>query len=177
MNLILLGPPGSGKGTQAKLLANHFNLKHISSGQLLRGAAKADPKIQAILDSGDLVPFSIVLSVIEPFLTNSFILDGTPRDQDQAKQLDSHFKDQGVTINHVIYYDLPDEEGTKRLLSRAQIENRSDDTPEVIKERYRVYHELTAPVINHYKAQGRLLTIDARPDVETIFKNTLNKLK
>lgn len=176
MNLILLGPPGSGKGTQAKLLADHFSLSHISSGQLLRQAAKENPAIQAILDSGELVPFETVLSVIKPKLVDGFILDGTPRNLDQAEKLDQFFKDQHIDLDRVIYYDLPDEEGIKRLLSRAQKEHRSDDTPAVIQDRYEVYHQETQPLIDYYSQKNLLLTIDARPEVDTIFKNTLSEL-
>mgnify|MGYP001559568766 FL=1 len=177
MNLILLGPPGSGKGTQAKLLADHFGLKHISSGQLLRQAGQNDPNLQKILDSGELVPYPTVLSVIEPFLASSFVLDGTPRNLRQAQELESFFNQKGIQVDLVIYYDLPDEDGVKRLLDRAQKENRSDDTPKVIKERYHVYHQATEPVIKHYQVQNKLVTIDARPDIKTIFQNTLAQLQ
>lgn len=178
MNLIILGPPGSGKGTQAKLLAQRLGITHISSGALLRQAAQSDPKLQTVLDSGQLVEFPIVLSVIQPQLTDSkgFILDGTPRNVEQAQYLDQFFQKKGVSIDRVILLELPDQDTVIRLLKRAQQENRTDDDQDTIMERIRIYHEQTQPVIQHYQAQGKLLRIDGSPDIQTILQDILSKL-
>ncbi len=178
MNLIILGAPGSGKGTQAKLLADHFGLTHISSGQLLRQAAKTDPALQQILDSGELVPFGIVLKVILPSLKNAsgFVLDGTPRNLTQAIQLDQFFKEQGIAINHAILLDLPDDEAVTRLLKRAKTENRPDDNEDTIRERLKIYNQTTIPVIDYYFKRNLLRRIDGRPDIETIFQDILRHL-
>jgi len=183
MNLIILGPPGSGKGTQAKLLADHFHLTHISSGELLRLAVKSDqkkgPQIKKYLDSGQLVPFDTVLDVITDKIKSSpggFVLDGTPRDLSQAEHMDWFFKKHDIVINYIIYLDLSDEESIKRLLSRAQKENRSDDTKEVIQKRLQIYHQDTSPVIDYYQKNANLITVDGSPDISTVTDLILKQL-
>ena len=182
MNLIILGSPGSGKGTQAKLLAQHFGLTHISSGQLLRAEAqKPTPqgqKIKQTLDSGDLVPFDMVLQVIQDKLNspNGFILDGTPRDLDQAKSLDLLLTKRGLSVDNVILLELSDDDSLTRLLKRAQTEKRSDDNATTIQERLHVYHFDTEPVIAHYESQNKLLRSDGRPDINTIFQDILTHI-
>ncbi len=191
MNLIILGPQGSGKGTQAKLLAEKFSLTHLSSGDLLRAeAASGSPKgkiIAALLAKGDLLPFETVLEVLEPAIkqasgpqaassSKGFILDGTPRDVRQAEYLDYFLNEIGLKIDKVVYLSLPPEESLTRLLQRSQIEHRSDDTPETIKHRLEVYEKETAPVLDYYRARGLVLEVDGRPDIQTIFKDITDKL-
>lgn len=183
MNLIELGVPGAGKGTQAKLLSEHFHITHISSGEALRQAAQQDtPKgqlIRELLATGELLPFDTVLEVITDLIKNSpdgFILDGTPRDLAQAEHMDWFFETEGIAVDHVLYYDLPDEIALERLLHRAEDSGRSDDTPETFKKRLEVYHQQTEPIIDHYRYQGKLIEIDARPSIEEIFQNTLQRL-
>lgn len=183
MNLIELGVPGAGKGTQAKLLAEHFGLVHISSGEELRRAAQADTEkgrsIKDLLATGELLPFDIVLEVILDKIKDSpqgFILDGTPRDLKQAEHMDWFFAQEGIIIDHVLYYYLSDEVALERLLHRAQDSGRSDDTPETFKKRLEVYHQQTEPIIDHYRKLGKLIEIDARPTIEEIFQDTLKKL-
>ena len=183
MNLILLGPPGSGKGTQAKLLSQHFHLNHISSGELLRqevsqGTSKGK-LIAEIMNKGELVPFDTVLSLILKQINaspNGFILDGTPRNLSQAEHMEWFFNENHIQIKAVIYYELDDLTALKRLSNRAREENRSDDTPQVHRERLRIYHQETQPVINYYQKQHKLISVDARPDINTIFINTLELL-
>jgi len=184
MNLIILGPQGSGKGTQAKLLAEKFGLKHISTGELLRiesesGSEKGN-KIGKILASGELMTFEIVVEVLEPALLSAksgFILDGTPRDFKQAEYLDLFLKKINIQIDKVILLEIPREESLKRLQKRAEIEHRADDTQDAINERLNLYENETKPVIEKYRRQGNLLVIDGTPDIETIFQDIVTKLE
>jgi adenylate kinase len=183
MNLIILGPQGSGKGTQAKLLSEKFGLKHISSGDLLRAEAESGSAkgkiIGNILASGALMPFDTVLEVLEPAIlssTSGFILDGTPREVSQAEYLDSFLVERKINIDKVILLNIPREESLSRLAKRAALEGRSDDTPEAINERLALYENETLPVIEKYRSEGKLLEIDGTPDIQTIFQDIVNKL-
>ncbi|EKD53366.1 MAG: hypothetical protein ACD_61C00056G0005 [uncultured bacterium] len=184
MNLIILGPQGSGKGTQAKLLAEKFGYVHVSSGSRLREFAKSGtPKgnlIADLLTTGELMPFDTVMQVIEQDLLgakNGFILDGTPRDLMQAEYLDWFLNERHLVIDKVIFLNIPREESLKRLALRAKIENRSDDTPEAIQNRLDNYEKETVPVFEHYRKQGKLLEIDGTPDIETIFADIVSRLE
>lgn len=183
MNIIILGSPGSGKGTQAKLLTQKLNLKHISTGELLRQAAKAPtPKgkiIKSLLKKGTLIPFETTLDVLEPVLkttTQGFILDGMPRDLRQAEHLDWFLKQIKQQINHVIFITLSQESTYSRLLKRAKLEGRSDDTQQAIKKRLEIYETKTVPVIKYFKDAGKLIEIDGEPDITTIHLSILSKL-
>lgn len=183
MNLIILGAPGSGKGTQADLLAKECNLIHLSSGQLLRREAEEKtPKGKLIADlliEGKLFPFETVLSVLEPALLaakTGFILDGTPRNISQIEPLEYLFSENKIKIDKVIYLDIPIEEGIKRIMKRAEIEHRSDDNYDSAKTRMETYQIETLPVIDYYQKQGYLLKIDGTPDIQTIFKDIITHL-
>ncbi len=183
MNLTILGAPGSGKGTQADLLAEKFHLVHLSSGQLLRQEAKSGtPKGKLIADllvEGKLLPFETVLEVLEPALKSAkdgFILDGTPRDVHQSEYLDYFLQENKINLDKVIYLDIPIEEGVSRIMKRAEIEHRADDNYDSVKKRMEVYREQTTPVIDYYDKKSLLLKIDGTPDIQTIFKDIVNHL-
>lgn len=183
MNLVILGAPGSGKGTQAKLLSEYFHLVHLSSGSLLRQEAasgSAKGKIIAdLLSTGKLLPFETVLAVLEPAMKaafQGFILDGTPRDVKQAQYLDWYLKENKLQIDKVIYLSLPREESLARLLKRAQTESRSDDTPQTINFRLDVFEKETFPVLDYYRRLGLVIEVDGRPDIQTIFNNLVTLL-
>jgi adenylate kinase len=183
MNIIVLGPPGSGKGTQAKLLAEKLNLRHISSGELLRARASQDTPdgkiISKLLSAGELVPFATIMRLVLDEIkkdTTGFILDGTPRNLVQAQGLDEFLETNHIKVDHVILYDLSDTTTTERLLNRAKLEGRSDDNIDTIKNRLLVYHNDTKPVIAHYQAQGKLLRVDASPSIEAIFEEVYSRI-
>ena len=183
MNLIILGPQGSGKGTQAKLLADKFGLRHISTGALLREESQNGTQkgnlIADILKSGELVPFETVLDVLEPAIIGAkqgFILDGTPRNLSQAEYLTSFLNERHTNIDHVIVLNIPRDESIKRLVKRAEIEHRPDDNPTSINERLEIYEHDTVPVIDYYRKEGKIITIDGTPDIDTIFRDILTHL-
>ena len=184
MNFIILGSVGSGKGTQAKLLAEKLGLVHLSSGKLLRQAAKENSeqgrKISQLLTSGKLLPLDLNTKLLFPRLkqafSTGFILDGFPRDMDQTKALEDFLKQENQVVDKAIFLEISDEVSLERLLKRAKTENRSDDKTPAIKQRIQVFHQLVIPVIEHYHQQGKLLTIDGTPDIETIHKDILSKL-
>ena len=184
MNLIILGPQGSGKGTQAKLLAEKFGLENISTGQLLRNEAQSGSEkgkiIAEILETGKLVPSETAEAVIEPVILGSksgFILDGSPRNIEEAEHLDQFLNENNIKIDKVILLNIPREESLTRLTKRAKIENRADDTPEAINERLSIYENDTLPVIDSFRSRGNLLIIDGTPDIQTIFQDIIAKLE
>ncbi len=168
--IILIGAPGSGKGTQAVTLSKELKIPHISTGDILRENVKQGTplgkKAKGYMDAGKLVPDELVSQLLydrlsKPDATSGYILDGYPRTVSQAKELNEHLKDK-VNI-FAIYLNVSEDVIVQRILKRANESEvkRSDDTPEVIKERLKVYSEQTEPVINYYKQLGQLVTVDA----------------
>jgi adenylate kinase len=163
--LIFLGPPGSGKGTQASLLAEHYNIPHISTGDILRHAiADQTPlgqKAQAYMDKGELVPDDLVLAMVkerlsQPDVERGWILDGFPRNVSQAIFLEGLQEKSANQSQCVLNLDVPDEAILERLLKRG----RKDDSEETIRRRLEVYREQTAPLIEYYRDRGTLRPID-----------------
>lgn len=186
MRIILLGPPGSGKGTQAALLRDRLGIAHISTGVLLREAVeqRTDLGLEAksYMDAGDLVPDDLMLGLIEerlgqPDVANGFILDGYPRNLSQAEALDQVLERIGQPLDLAVSVTVNEAEIVDRLSKRAIEEGRSDDTEEVIRNRLRVYAEQTAPVAGHYAARGQLREVDGMGSVEEVNQRLLDALK
>ena len=171
----MLGPPGSGKGTQAKLLAEDLKLKHIVASDLIKEEIKNSSSkgklMKSYLTQGKLVPENLVGSLIKEVLPeNNFLLDGYPRTVMQAEFLDGLNKP-----NKVIFLDAPIKILKDRMLKRAKIENRVDDTPEIINLRLEIYKKETNPLLDYYK--DRLIKVNGNRSVEEIEKELLKKLK
>lgn len=159
-NIILIGPPGAGKGTQAKLISEKLGLIHISTGDLIREEQANDTKIgklaNQLINKGQFLPDNIVIAMVkQKIIDNSkapgFVFDGFPRTVDQAKSLDEFLNARKTPINKVILLEIADDIIKKRITERASKENRPDDSPEVIQTRIDVYKKQTVPVINYYK--------------------------
>ena len=187
-NLIMIGPPGAGKGTQAKLIAQHFGWVHLSTGDLfrqhLRNQTELGKLAQQYMDKGLLVPDKVVIDMVKEFLsqnkdTKGIIFDGFPRTIDQAKALDEILKELNQQVNLVIFIDVPEEEIIKRIKKRALEEGRTDDADEtIIKKRLEEYMTKTAPLLGYYERQDKLIKINGIGTIEEIFNNikeVLNK--
>lgn len=185
MRIVLLGPPGSGKGTQAAMLVEELGLPHISTGALLRNAAARGTELglqaKSITDRGDLVPDNIMSDMIEERLgredvADGFILDGYPRNVAQAKSLDNMLERLNKPADEAIHIDIDPERILKRIAKRAKEEGRSDDTVETVRNRLRVYEEQTAPVADYYAERGLLTRILGNGPKEEIFQRILSVL-
>ncbi|WP_375510841.1 adenylate kinase [uncultured Nostoc sp.] len=171
--LIFLGPPGAGKGTQAQTLAEHLNIPHISTGEILRQAMKEQTplgiKAQSYVDSGELVPDQLVQDLVQerlsqPDAKNGWILDGFPRKVTQAGFLEKLLQEIHQSGERVVNLDAPDEVVIARLLGRG----RKDDTEEVIRRRLEVYRAETAPLIDYYGDRKKLLTVNGNQSQEDV---------
>ena len=185
MRIVILGAPGSGKGTQAAMLVQHLDIPHISTGALLRNAAKKGTelglKAKAIIDQGELVPDEIMAGIIEERLgradvANGFILDGYPRNVPQAKSLDTMLERLGKPIEEALHIDVDPEQIIKRIAKRAKEEGRSDDTEKTVRNRMRVYAEQTAPVADYYEERGLLTRVLGDGDIDEILQRILSVL-
>ncbi len=179
-NLILFGPPGSGKGTQSEKLIAKYNLKHLSTGDLLRSeiSRKTPLGIEAkkFMDKGQLVPDEVVIGMISYALddnpdVNGFLFDGFPRTSTQAQALDKLLELKHATINVMLALDVTEEELVKRLVKRGETSGRSDDNNEqVIRTRIVEYNKKTSPVAEHYKKANKVIMIKGEGTVEEIFQ-------
>ncbi len=186
MRIVLLGAPGSGKGTQAKLLSKEMNIPHISTGDLLRAAvtegSELGLQVQEIMSAGQLVSDSIMLGLIEQRLAqddaaNGFLLDGYPRNLIQAKALDEVLERLEMPVDEAIDIAVDNEQVVSRISKRAELEGRSDDTEEVVRRRLQIYEEQTAPVSAHYSQHGVLTQILGVGTIEEVFARISGALK
>jgi adenylate kinase len=192
MNLILFGPPGAGKGTQAKILQDEWDLTQLSTGDMLRAAVAAGTELgkrcKAIMDKGDLVPDEVVIGIIaerldQPDCANGAIFDGFPRTVAQAKALDTMLAGRKSRIDAVIELKVNDEAMIGRMENRVR-ENagaaRADDNPATLRNRLGVYQKNTAPLLDFYKSQGKLSSVDGMapiPEVAAAIGQSLKELK
>ena len=178
-NLILFGPPGSGKGTQSERLVEKYQLVHLSTGNLLRseitGKTPLGMEAKHFIDKGQLVPDEVVIGMVDSFFdkhaeANGFLFDGFPRTKAQAEALDKLLSLKKTEISSVLSLEVNEEELVKRLLNRGKTSGRSDDTDEaVIRKRFDVYKKETSPVAEHYKKAGKFKTLEGEGSVDDIF--------
>ncbi len=185
MRLILMGPPGAGKGTQAKVIAAHYGIPAISTGDIFRanvaGKTPLGLEAQRYMDAGDYVPDEITNAMVRDRIgledaKPGFLLDGYPRTLAQVHELDSMLEDYSVELASVVSLTVDRDELVGRLLQRAQVEGRADDTEEVIRRRQEVYAEQTEPLISVYDERGLLLEVDGMGDIESISKRIFTSL-
>lgn len=170
MNVLLIGPPGSGKGTQGERLAERLGLEHLAAGDLLRAEVEQQTPLGAevgeIMARGDLVPDDKIIALVMPRViaaaaANGYLLDGFPRSVEQAVEARKLAEREDARPDAVIYLDAPREELLRRILARAETEGRSDDNEKTVRNRLRVFDEATAPLVDHYRERGLLRVIDA----------------
>ena len=174
MNILLLGPQGSGKGTQAKRIADEYGLEHISTGDMLRAemasGSELGLRVKEIVDRGDLVPDEWMVELIRGALgDDGFVLDGFPRNVPQAEALDAMLREESRELDIVFELQIDREAVVERLLKRAELEGRADDTPEAIARRLDTYYRETAPVLDHNLPRGIVVAVHADRPIETVF--------
>ncbi|MDX6212130.1 MAG: adenylate kinase [Frankiales bacterium] len=185
MRVVLIGPPGSGKGTQAVRLAKHYGAVHIAAGDLLRAELAAGTelglRVQQYLSSGDLVPDDLVVAllwgrIVEAARDGGYVLDGFPRTAGQAEAAYRMALEAGVTAHAAVYLDGDSDALVARMLARAHVDGRVDDTAEVIAHRLAVFAEQTAPLVDYYERRGLLIRIDAMLPADEVTKAIIKAL-
>lgn len=214
MRIVLVGPPGAGKGTQAAFLAKNLKIPHISTGDLFRAnisqGTELGKQAKAFMDAGNLVPDEVTIGMAhdrmtQPDAENGFLLDGFPRNVSQAEALDESLKTDGQKLDAVLDLEVPEDEVVKRIAGRricrndsshvfhvtyskpkaegvcdvcgGELYQRGDDQEETVRKRLDVYHRETEPIIDHYKAQGLVVTISALGKVDEVTKRAMDALK
>jgi len=185
MNVLLIGPPGSGKGTQGERLAERLGIEHLAAGDLLRAeVAKDTPlgkRVADMMRRGDLVPDAVIISLLMPRVLaasddTGYLLDGFPRSVEQAVEARKLAEIVDASPDAVIYLDAPREELVRRILARAAVEGRADDNPETVANRLRVFDEATRPLIDYYRERGLLHVINANQDEDDVTTDILKAL-
>lgn len=186
LNVIFLGPPGAGKGTQALKIKEKYNLLHISTGDIFRKEIKEESeiglKVKSIIDKGLLVPDNIVIEVLEKAAEKTqegqgLLFDGFPRTIVQAEELDKMLDKKGIPVSIVIFLNTDKEELIKRMLIRAELLKRTDDTPEVVNKRLDVYKEQTEPLLEYYQKQGKLRQVNGTGDIDRILESICKEIE
>ena len=185
MRLVLLGAPGSGKGTQAARLKTHLQVPHVSTGDLLRAEVAAGSKLgleaKEVMARGELVSDAILLGMLEDRFSRAdtakgFILDGYPRNLAQAGALDALLARIGQPMDYAVQLEVPQELLVERIAGRAQAEGRADDNPESVRKRLDVYDSQTAPVIEFYRQHGQLTVVDGVGTLDEVFTRILEAI-
>jgi adenylate kinase len=178
VNVLLLGPQGSGKGTQARLIAEAYDLPHVGTGDMLREAIVSGEelgrRVQPVVDAGQLVPDHLMVELIRERLSREdaregFVLDGFPRTLAQAEALDGVLRELGRKLDIVLELQVPEAVSIQRLLERARLEGRSDDTPEGIRTRLALYRDNTQPLVEYYRTRSILVGIHGDREVQQVF--------
>ena len=178
MNVLLLGPQGSGKGTQARLIAEAYDIPHVGTGDMLREAIASGEelgrRVQPVVDAGQLVPDHLMVELIRERLSREdaregFVLDGFPRTLAQAEALDGVLRELGRKLDIVLELQVPEAVSIQRLLERARLEGRSDDTPEGIRTRLSLYRDNTQPLVEYYRVRSILVGIHGDREVQQVF--------
>jgi adenylate kinase len=186
VRILLLGPQGSGKGTQAQRISRTYGIPHIATGDMLRAAIAAGTelgrKVEPIYDAGELVPDDLMIDLIrerlsQPDAEEGFVLDGFPRTLEQAEALDDMLLELGSPLDVVFDLQIDEPTTVQRLLDRARKEGRSDDTPEAIAKRLQLFRDATLPVIEHYRAQGKVVGLHAGGTVNEVFNEIQEALE
>jgi adenylate kinase len=186
MRLLIMGPPGAGKGTQAVVLASALGVPHISTGDIFRANVSAGTPLgeeaQRYMDAGEYVPDSITNAMVRDRISHDdcqpgFLLDGYPRTLEQVNELDMMLQADGNRLDRVVELTVDTEEVVDRLLKRAQEQGRADDTADVIRRRLEVYFDQTAPLVAVYRERGILLQVDGAGDVAEVSERILSALR
>lgn len=185
MRLLIMGPQGVGKGTQAALLAEHFNIPAISTGDIfrynLKNQTELGKKAQAFIDKGELVPDELTNEIVKDRLAmqdaqSGWILDGYPRNASQVEALDAMLEQLGTPLDRVVALEAGRDILLERMAKRAQEQGRSDDTPEVIAKRLETYERETAPLLDIYESRGLLLRVNGVGEITQISENIIAEL-
>ena len=186
MYILLMGPPGAGKGTQAEKLIRDYGIPQIATGDMFRAAVKSGTALgkeaKSYMDKGALVPDSVTIGIVKERLAQDdckkgWILDGFPRTTAQAVSLDAILKELGISLDAVLNLNVPSEELVKRISERAVLENRADDNPETVQKRLAVYEESTKPLIDYYRNSGLYEEINGLQDVDAVFADIIKALE
>jgi adenylate kinase len=186
MRLILIGAPGAGKGTQAKMLCEKYNLAHVSTGDMLRQAVKEGTELgkqaEVLMKEGKLLEDNLAIAMVKESLLkddckNGFLLDGFPRTLSQAEGLTTMLEEIGKPLDVVVFVNCSDDVVVQRLLKRAEIEGRDDDNKEVIKSRLQIYKNETYPLIDYYKEQNLVKEVNGEGPVEEVFDLVMGVLE
>jgi len=185
MNVLLIGPPGSGKGTQGERLAQRLGIEHLAAGDLLRAeVAKGTPlgkRVADLMRRGELVPDAVIISLLMPRIlaandAHGYLLDGFPRSVEQAVEARKLAELATAGPDAVIYLDAPRDELVRRILARAEIEGRADDNPATVENRLRVFDEATRPLVEHYRGRGLLHVVNADQHEDEVTQDILAAL-
>jgi adenylate kinase len=187
MRVLMIAPPGAGKGTHGARISAHFGIPHIATGDLLREHVARRTSlglaVQAYLDRGELVPDQVVLDMVRDAVTTAktagggYVLDGIPRNMQQARALYLIGRELGMTADAALHLDIDDAEVIRRLAERAETEHRSDDTEQVITQRLALYHRVTQPILGWYRERGILVTVNTNRPVQHVSRDILTALE